>query len=635
MLTEAKSAAGDFVRFDERWLERPATACFEEMAARYGDRLAVKGKHHAFTYGELDAAANRIAHALLAALGEGRKPVVLLLENDARAVAAALAAQKARKIAVPADLSYPPDRITFMLADVHSELILTDAVNRPRSRELAGAGCRVLCLDEMNESLPAASPGLPVSPDDLVYIFYTSGSTGRPKGVMLNHRHLTQEARVHINELRLTPADRLGDSHSPGFSAYIRKLYPAILCGASLHVYDVKKEGVAGVAGWLMDEEITTYGMRTVLLDLVDTLTGQEQFPHLRMMTFGGDTIRRNYVDLCRRHLNPRCEVAIGYASTEAGAISMNCIGPEVRLEGDSLPVGRVVEGVEVMLVDEDGAPVAPGQVGEVLVRSPYMSPGYWNRPDLTEAAYAPDPEGGARRVYATGDLGRMRPDGMLEHLGRKDFQVKVRGFRVETGEVEAALAGLEAVKEAVVAAKLDSKSGKRLVAYVVPARAPAPTVSELRRAVGRRLPDYMVPSAFVMMDRLPRTATGKVDRKALPEPSTGRPNLETPYAAPATPFQTAIAGVWREVLWLDEVGVNDDFFDLGGHSLAAAQVLSRVRDAFGVAVPLEEFFGARTVAGLAAALVEHWTGQMDERSLAEALAEAERLTQGGAGTDE
>ena len=636
MAQTGKRSVDGIAEFDATELERPVTARFEEVAAACRDRLAVKGRRHAFTYGELDALSNRIAHALMGELGEGQAPVVVLLQNDAPGAAATLGLQKARKIGVPIHASYPRERIAFILQDVRAGLVLTDTEDLPLAREVAGEGCRILNLDELEASLPDSSPGLPVSPDDLVAIYYTSGSTGRPKGVMHCHRHMMHEAMVGIRQQRMGPADRFAELHSPGFSASIRRLYPTLLSGGSIHIYDVKALGVSGLARWIAEEGITIYGMRSVFPDLIETLTGRERFPALRFFRFGGDVILPTYIELVRERISRDCEILVNYGSTEAGTVAHYVVPPGGRVEGERVPVGRPPDTIEVALLDEDGAPVPAGEVGEFVVRSRYLARGYWNRPDLTDAVFMADPDGSDRRTFHTGDVGRLRPDGLLEHLGRRDFQIKVRGFRVEAGEVETALMRLEGVRQAVVVARPDPVGGRRLVAYVVPAGGAEPGVGELRRAVAGTLPDYMVPSAFVVMDSLPRTATGKVDRRALPEPGTARPRLETPYAAPGSPLETALAQMWCGVVGLDEVGMHDNFFELGGHSLAAARVITRVRETFGVDVPLGDFFAAPTVAGLAGVLLGRWTGQMDERALADALAQAERLaTEGEAGADE
>ena len=265
------------------------------------------------------------------------------------------------------------------------------------------------------------------------------------------------------------------------------------------------------------------------------------------------------------------------------------------------MPVGYPIEDREVLLLDAAGRPVPSGEPGEIVLRSRYLALGYWRRPDLSREAFTPDPADGALRRYRTGDLGVVTPDGCLTHLGRQDFQVKIRGHRVETAEVELALLELDGVQEAVVTAREGRGGEQELIAYVVPAGAP-PAPDALRAELGSRLPDYMVPAAFVTLPALPLTDTGKVDLRALPAPGRLRP-LPLPPAAPATPAEEALAAIWREVLDLDEIGVHDDFLELGGNSLLATQVLARVQQLFGTHLPPSALLGAGTIAEMAGLL--------------------------------
>ena len=255
---------------------------------------------------------------------------------------------------------------------------------------------------------------------------------------------------------------------------------------------------------------------------------------------------------------------------------------------------------MKIYLLDDDGREARPGAIGEIAVKSRYLALGYWKRPELTRARFAPGSDGGAERVYLTGDLGRMLPDGRLLHVGRKDFQVKIRGFRVEAGEVEAALLALGNIKEAVAVARQDREKTTRLIAYVVPRKAPPPTVTALRRALAKKLPEHMIPSAFVFVDRLPLTPNGKVDRRALPAPSAARPRLPLPPAAPRNPTEKTTGDIWKAVLGVDQVGIHDNFFDLGGNSLLAVQIVSRVFEAFQFELPMRLVLEAPTVAAQA-----------------------------------
>jgi acyl carrier protein len=299
----------------------------------------------------------------------------------------------------------------------------------------------------------------------------------------------------------------------------------------------------------------------------------------------------------------------------------------ETPITGGVVPVGYAVEDNEVLLLDEAGHAVGFNHIGEIAVKSRYIAPAYWRRPDLTTATFLPDPEGGNARTYRTGDLGLMLPDGCLLHLGRKDFQVKIRGHRIELAEVEMALLDRGDIKEAVVVAREDHPGDLRLVAYLVPVSHPAPTVSDLRCLLQAKLPDYMIPAAFVMLDALPLTPNGKVDRHALPAPGSARPSLASPFVVPRTPTEDRLAQIWAEVLSLERVGIHDNFLDLGGHSLLAMQIASRAHDTFHVEVPLQSLFEVATVADMAAVIAEHQMKTVGDAALASLLTEVEELS--------
>ncbi len=285
--------------------------------------------------------------------------------------------------------------------------------------------------------------------------------------------------------------------------------------------------------------------------------------------------------------------------ATETLTFRWNLIDRETPFSGTNVPVGYAVDDMEVLLLDDAGKEIGFDQIGEIAVKSRYLSPGYWRKPELTAAAFSSAPGEGGKRIYRTGDLGRMLWDGSLEHLGRKDFQVKIRGRRVETAEIELALLRLEAIKEAVVTAREYARGDLRIVAYIVPRTRPRPTVDALRRALRERLPDAMIPSAFVLLDALPLTSNGKVDRRALPVPDQARPPLGNPFVEPRDEIERALAKIWSQILRIERVGVHDDFFDLGGDSLLATQIISRVRDVFRVEVQPRTLFDAPTVAGI------------------------------------
>jgi acyl-coenzyme A synthetase/AMP-(fatty) acid ligase/acyl carrier protein len=399
------------------------------------------------------------------------------------------------------------------------------------------------------------------------------------------------------------------------------------LNGATLYPLDVKSEGLTGLLNLLIEDEITVYHSVTTLFRyLANTLTGVEKFPKLRLIILGGEPVLRREVTLYEKYFSSDCLLSTGLGSTETGTARVFLIDKKTEVNSNMMPpLGYEVEDKDILLLDDAGAEVDLGDIGEIAVKSRYLALGYWQNPTLTQAAFVPEPAGGSERIYRTGDLGRLLPDGCLVHLGRKDFQVKIRGYRIELAEIEMALIDTGTLKEAIVLAREDSFGEKRLIAYVVPNQA-APSIQELYSFLIERLPDYMLPSTFVFLDTLPLTPGGKVDRRALPAPDKTRPDLKTTFVAPSTPVEKRLAGIWAEVLNKEPVGIHDNFFELGGNSLLATQVISRISDALSVALPRRSLFETPTLAGLADQITQQLTVAHDE--MAELLAELEGLSE-------
>jgi amino acid adenylation domain-containing protein len=596
-----------FIPFKKEEIEQSLPARFEQQLRRDPNRLAVQDKSYSLTYDELNRAANRVARTLLAQIEGGEEPIGLLLEHGAPMIVAILGVLKAGKIYVPLDSSYPPARIHYMLEDSQANLIVTDNKNFPLARELAQNGRHLLNIDEVDPNLSDQNPGLALSPDTLAYILYTSGSTGQPKGVIQTHRNVLAHLQSYTNIVRISAEDRLSLLHAGAFGSAKFDIFGALLNGATVVPWEVSTAGIAPIASWLRLEGISIlHWLPSAFRQFVSTLTGAEMFAAVRLLVLGSEPVSRHDLELYQQYFPPTCLFVNRLGSTETGNVRFFFADQTTRLTSSWLPVGYAVEDMEVMLLDNAGKAVAVGDEGEIVVRSRYLAPGYWRRPDLTQAAFLPDPHGGSERLYRTGDVGRMLPDGCLMHLGRKDFQVKISGHRIEVAEIELALLDLPAVEEAVVVAREDTPGDTRLVAYVVSNQKPGPVISELRRFLQQKLPDYMVPSGFMLLDTLPLTPNGKVDRRALPAPGSGRPALEQPYVPPQTPVEEILAEIWAEVLGLDRVGIHDNFFELGGHSLIAIQIMSRLPKAVQVELPLRNLFQAPTVAGLASAIAHH-----------------------------
>jgi acyl-coenzyme A synthetase/AMP-(fatty) acid ligase/acyl carrier protein len=487
-----------------------------------------------------------------------------------------------------------------MLEDSQPRLIVTQTQHLSLAENVARRGLQVLNIDEVDARLPDENLGLSLSPNTLAYLLYTSGSTGTPKGVLQNHRNVLHMIKNECNGFHLCADDRLSLLYSPSVVSAARNTFDALLNGAAVFPFNLRDEGLACLTDWLIQEEITIYkSVATLFRHFTGTLTGEESFPHLRLIFLGSETVYRRDIEFYRKHFPPSCLFVVSLSATEITQFRKYFVDKEVSIPDSVVPVGYPEEDLHVLLLDEGGKEVGVGTIGQIAVKSRYLSLGYWRRPDLNQSRFLPDPSGGGERIYLTGDLGRMQDDGCLIHVGREDFQVKIRGNRVEVGEIETALLDHPGVREAVVVAHEDARGEKRLAAYLVASRETVPTARELRRSLVANLPEYMVPTAFVFLDALPLTPSGKVNRLTLPVPDQARPEIEDTFVAPGTSVEQVVAGIWAEILGLEQIGVHDNFFELGGHSLLLAGVYSKLQETFGEEISLLDMLKYPTVKAL------------------------------------
>ncbi|MFL5357820.1 amino acid adenylation domain-containing protein, partial [Archangium sp.] len=569
----------------------------EQVAARAGaapDSLAVASAEERLTYAELDRRANRLAQHLRA-LGVGPETRVgVLLERSVDMVTSLLATLKAGGAYVPLDTAYPRERLRYMLEDSAARVLLTRTGLAQRHSLVSTDGMTVVCLDTDAEHIarrPDSAPGAAATADTLAYVIYTSGSTGRPKGVQISHGSLANLVAWHQRTYALTPRDRGTQLAGTAFDASVWELWPYLATGAGIHLpTEEVRTSPEALVQWLTTEGITVSFLPTPLAEAVLEVNWPERSA-LRALLTGGDRLRR------RPRPGTGFRLVNHYGPTESTVVT-TCAEVSVQAEAGLPPIGRPIANTEVYVLDASLRPVPVGVAGELCIGGRGLARGYLGQPALTAERFIPHPFSttpGAR-LYRTGDVVRYLPDGSLEYVGRQDEQVKVRGFRIELGEIEWALAQFPRVQEAVVLAREDVPGDKRLVAYVA-ATEPLDTAA-LRTFLRERLPEYMVPSAFVTLEVLPLTPNGKVDRKALPAPDSAP--SQTEHIAPRTPTEELLAGIWSRLLGARQVGVTDSFFELGGHSLLATQAVNRIRAAFGVELPLRALFEAPTVAALA-----------------------------------
>jgi amino acid adenylation domain-containing protein len=581
---------------------------FEQQAKRTPDAIAVISDQGELSYAQLDRAADAIAGRLIAAGVAGESVVAVLAERSAELVTALVGVVKAGAAFLLLDPEYPPERLAYMLADSEVRIVL---VQRHIGDLLPESGPPVLYLDDAPTWPVGATDGQrPVlHVDNAAYLIYTSGSTGRPKGVINTHRGLLNRLDWMRSVLSFDATDVLLQKTSVGFDVSVWEFFLPLTTGASLAM---ARPGGHRDPGYLR-EAIASFGVTVLhfvpsMLNsfLADTEAADDDpratFATLRCIVCSGEELP---VALARRCLEvlPGVSIQITYGPAEAAISVTTWQATPTTLAGRSrVPIGGPVSNVRIHILDNQLRPVPVGAVGELYLGGVQVGRGYHRRPALTAQRFGPDPFGPAgSRLYATGDHGRWRSDGTIEFMGRTDGQVKLRGMRIELGEIEVALREQPGVSDAAVAVKEIKPDDKRLVGYI--AGATAPDAAALRAALKARLPDYMVPAEFVVLDALPVNGSGKMDRRALPEPDWGTVTDQAPVA-PRSPAEARLAAIFAEVLGMPApVAVFDSFFALGGHSLTATRLLARIRAVCGVNLPLRALFADPTVAGVAAAL--------------------------------
>jgi amino acid adenylation domain-containing protein len=587
------------VEKDSCCLEQIPAHCVPELvaaqAAARPQAIAVTQGEQSLTYQELDQRADRLAR-LLQSRGVGPDVVVAIYLNRSPAtIVAALGVLKAGGAYLPLDPGYPAERVVFMLRDAQVAVLISGhcmLANLPACPE------HVVILDPAGRcDAGQARPPVTGDPElgDLAYVIYTSGSTGQPKGVEITHAGLLNLVRWHQRAFRVTAADRACQLAALGFDAAVWEVWPYLAVGASIRLpEDLPINEPEAVRDWLVSQAITICFLATPLAERTMMLEWPKAAA-LRVMLTGADTLH---------HYPPAklpFQLINNYGPTECTVVASS--GPVLPSErpGRLPTIGRAIDNVQILILNERRQEVPSGEPGEIYIGGAGVARGYRNRPELTEERFIPspfDPRPGAR-LYKTGDLGCYLPDGQLAFLGRADEQIKVRGFRIEPGEVVKVLDEHPQIQASAVVARKTAAGDNHLVAYFVPGGKAQPLHMELRNFIAARLPDYMVPATFVKLEALPLNSSGKVDRANLPAPNTENTLRDNVFVPPRTLIEERLASMLAPLLGLDRVSVEDNFFLLGGHSLLGTQLIARVRDAFAVDLSLRSLFDAPTIAKL------------------------------------
>ena len=573
---------------------------FEQQVARTPDNIAVVDEHEQLTYQELNRRANQLAH-LLGQCGVGPESLVgICLERSAGMVVALLAVLKAGGAYVPLDPQYPSERLSFMLEDSGLRIIVTQ---QHLVDSIPQNDAFIICIDSDLGAIASRSttnPAVGIEPENLAYVIYTSGSTGKPKGVQISQRALSNFLHSMRTQPGIAGSDVLISVTTLSFDIAGLEIYLPLMTGACLVMASHETARDARLLAKLMDERNATMMQATPTTWRMLVDSGWQGREKLKMLC-GGEALSG---ELAERLRNCTGELWNMYGPTETTIWSAIY---KVDQAGATVPIGHPIANTNIYILDKSLQLVPAGAIGEIYIGGDGLARGYLGRAETTAAAFIPDALSGTQgaQLYRTGDVGRYLSDGKIEYLGRADHQVKVRGFRIELGEIEAVLSRQETIKDVVVVVREDAPGDKRIVAYLVvnETREEGVLAAELRKLLKQKLPEYMIPSAFVELAALPLTPNGKVDRRALLAPDQSHRALNREYVAPRTQTEENVAVICSEILGLERVGVHDNFFDLGGHSLLAMQVVSRVRETFQVDVMLSELFENPTVAQLAEAI--------------------------------
>jgi amino acid adenylation domain-containing protein len=595
-------------------IELPIPHRFEATAREFPERIAVRARGTSVTYRQIDDWANAIAHTIVEAGGApGNVIAVMLAKDDPAAIAALFGVLKAGRIYIALDPTSAPDYNRCIVKSCTPAILLTDAGHAANAEAIGQDGCPTIQVDQFSQCTTSSAPPVKIEPQSPALLIYTSGSTGQPKGVLWNHRNLLYSLRIMTLTMDMNPDDRVALLANMTVLPGPRDALSALLNGATLTLYDLRVGGIGELRTWIRSEAVTYINMvATVFRHFVSTLTPVDRFPSMRILRCSAEKLSREDLDAFNRHFEKNCRLRVGFAITETGNISQALIDHNTALPQGVMLGGHLLEDMEVVITDEDGACLPVGVVGNLAVRSRFLADGYWSDPALTAQVFLADPDGGDRRIYLTGDLARMRSDGVLEYHGRSDRMVKVRANKVFLDVVEQAMLDVEGVKQAAAIAWKDPLGNTCVVGYVSWSQPPLNGTQFLRSKLSARLPSPSVPSIILELPSLPATPQGKLDRCRLPEPDWHTRANMGEFIVPRTPVERTIANIWCEVLGLHAVSMTDRFLDLGGDSLKAGRIVARIRSAFGVQVPLRTLLEAATVADMAVSVTSAMLDRID-----------------------
>jgi amino acid adenylation domain-containing protein len=623
---------------------------FSATVDKYPDRIAIDYLYRRMTYAELEDGANNLANYLIEKGMEKGARVAVLADNSIEVITALIAILKAGGVFVPLDPRLPKLRLQAIVAEAEPQWFLIEAkflsaLNEAMTSTTLQTEVITFDYGDVYDKPPGSLVHhddyplymntrkvlVPMSPDDICYIYFTSGSLGKPKGIAGRLKGIDHFIRWEIQALGITDGPRVSQLTAPTFDAFLRDVFLPLCSGGTICVPDNEDTVLNGrkLVTWIEDQQINLiHCVPSLFRSILSQDTGPAYFLALRHVLLSGEPLLPADVEKWTSRYGDRVQLVNLYGPTETTMTKFAYFVQPGDQDRRFIPIGKPIEGTRALVLDAKGRACAPGAVGEIYIRTPYRALGYYNQPELTKEVFVQNPfrDDPNDIVYKTGDLGRILDDGNFEFLGRKDQQVKIRGVRIELREIEDLLQRHASVENAAVVDLEDVSNNKYLCAYVVLKKGTDAGV--LREFLAQNLPAYMVPSAIVVIDELPLTTSGKLDRRALPTPAEAHAKGQKDFVGPRTPVEESVADMMCQLLGVERIGINDNFFELGGHSLLATQLLSRVRTILDVEVPLRALFEAPTVAGLALAITQLDIEKQDADEMARMIEEIKQLSE-------
>ncbi len=582
-----------------------------ENANEFGDKEFIVTRHGSLTFSQVSSVSDHIANHLRLAIGEKNVGVGIFLRDPRQVIPCMVGVLKSSNYFSVIDHEFPQSSISSMVKDANIRVLIVSNESEVVIKKLVDPTVKLVNIN----SIDLLSPVEPIDPlylpGDWVQVMFTSGSTGLPKGAVEDYRYLTRSSYVKLLSYDLIHEDKVLQLSSLSYSGPHTWVFAALVFGFTICYHPVKTEGFSGLVDWMREQKVTIFtGNPTTYRSFASLLSANDVFPSVTTVYLGGDKRLPNDILSIKEHFPKVKDIRLSYTGTEMQAVCSTMATFEEAMSIEVLPSGHPFDDIEVIIADENGNPLPLGQEGEIVIHGDSLARGYINRPELTSSKFIPDPQKEHWQYFKTGDLGKILPDGQLLHLGRLDHMVKIRGVRIELESLENHLLSFPGITNVATKVITDEKGDKKLAAYYLAEKATSIPTSELRKHLIDRFPIQQIPNYLIGLDKFPLTVSGKIAYEKLPLPVTRRPDLANPYVAPTTDTQQALADIWQEHLGLSQIGVTDDFFDLGGDSLLGAIIFAAIEEKLSVNLPVSTLLKAPTIEQLARVIDENTTSQ-------------------------